>query len=429
MLTKRYPPSTLAWLIWGVGAALYFIGFYHRVAPAVITQELSAAFDLTAASLGHLSAFYFYSYVAMQIPTGLLADRYGPRILLTIGSIIAAIGTVVFALAETVWWANAGRLLIGGAVGVAFVSMLKLASAWMPPRQFAIASGAALAVGVFGAVFAGTPLRLLVDQFGWRYVMWASAALTIVVGIVAWWVVRDDPAKQGFLSYGAVHDDNKQQPKLNVWQGLSAVLRYRNVVLIYLLAGAMTGLVLTFAGLWGVPFLTTHYGLSQINAATLCSAMMVSWAIGSLTFGAISDRLQRRKLPLFIGLISATLLWAAIIYIPNLSITVASILLIGAGFFAGCFIITFAFAKESVPFALAGTVSGVTNMGVIQGPMLLQPLVGLVLDQSWAGTLVNGKRVFTFAAYADGFTLILCWAIVSILLLSFTRETYCKQTR
>jgi sugar phosphate permease len=429
MLTKRYPPSTLAWLIWGVGAALYFIGFYHRVAPAVITQELSIAFDLTAASLGHLSAFYFYSYVAMQIPTGLLADRYGPRILLTIGSIIAAIGTVVFALAETVWWANAGRLLIGGSVGVAFVSMLKLASAWMPPRQFAIASGAALAVGVFGAVFAGTPLRLLVDQFGWRHVMWASAALTIVVGIVAWWLVRDDPVKQGFLSYGAIHDDNTLKPKFAVWQGLAAVLKYRNVVLIYLLAGAMTGLVLTFAGLWGVPFLTTHYGLSQINAATLCSAMMVSWAIGSLTFGAISDRLQRRKMPLFVGLISATLLWAGIIYIPNLSVTVTSILLVGAGFFAGCFIITFAFAKESVPAALAGTVSGVTNMGVIQGPMLLQPLVGLVLDQSWAGTLVNGKRVFTFAAYADGFTLILCWAIASIVLLVFTRETYCKQTR
>ncbi|NJR71834.1 MAG: MFS transporter [Gammaproteobacteria bacterium] len=113
------PPRALAWAIWGVGAALYFIGFYHRVAPAVITQELSLAFDLTAASLGNLSAFYFYSYVAMQIPTGLLADRFGPRILLTIGSMVAAIGTVVFAMAETVWWANAGRLLIGGSVGVA----------------------------------------------------------------------------------------------------------------------------------------------------------------------------------------------------------------------------------------------------------------------------------------------------------------------
>jgi predicted MFS family arabinose efflux permease len=163
--------------MWGLGAALYFIGFYQRVAPAVITAELSDAFQLTAAALGHLSAFYFYSYVAMQIPSGILVDRYGPRVLLTIGGLVAAIGTAVFAIAPNLFWANAGRLLIGGSVGVAFVAMLKLASHWMPPQKFALASGVALAVGVFGAVFAGAPLRMLVNEFGWRNVMWASAAL------------------------------------------------------------------------------------------------------------------------------------------------------------------------------------------------------------------------------------------------------------
>ena len=104
----------------------------QRVAPAVITVELSDAFGLTAAALGNLSAFYFYSYVAMQIPTGLLADHFGPRKLLGIGGLIAAMGTAVFAMAQDAWWANAGRLLIGGSVGVAFVCMLKLASHWMP---------------------------------------------------------------------------------------------------------------------------------------------------------------------------------------------------------------------------------------------------------------------------------------------------------
>ncbi len=167
---RRLPPLALAWTIWGLGAALYFIGFYQRVAPAVITDELTLAFGLTAAGLGNLSAFYFYSYVAMQIPTGLLADRLGPRKLLTAGATLAAIGTAVFALAPDVSVANFGRLLIGASVGVAFVAMLKLASVWMPPRQFALTSGIALAVGVFGAVSAGAPLRLLVNEYGWRNV-------------------------------------------------------------------------------------------------------------------------------------------------------------------------------------------------------------------------------------------------------------------
>ncbi len=428
--SPQAPPISLAWLIWGLGALLYFIGFYQRVAPAVITSELSQAFQLTAAGLGNLSAFYFYSYVAMQIPTGLLADRFGPRILLTVGGAVAALGTLVFAMAETVWWANAGRLLIGGSVGVAFVGMLKLASHWMPARQFALTSGVALAVGVSGAVFAGVPLRIFVDAFGWRAVMWASAALTLLVALACWLVVRDDPSEKGYQSFSP--DDHAPQAGAapsHFLHGLREVLRYRNVLLIYALAGALTGIVLTFAGLWGVPFLVSQYQLSPTHAATLCSLMMVAWAVGCLVFGAVSDRFARRKLPLMIGLAAATVLWAMLILMPGHNLAVLTILLALCGFFCGCFIITFAFAKESVPLRLAGTVSGVTNMGVIQGPMFMQPLVGVMLDQSWTGTMLNGKRVFVFEAYANGFSLVLVWALCSLLLLAFTRETYCRQTR
>jgi MFS family permease len=82
------PPVRLAWTIWGLGAVLYLTGFYQRVAPAVMTAELMAAFQINAAALGNLSAFYFYSYVAMQVPTGILADAWGPRRLLTAGALI-----------------------------------------------------------------------------------------------------------------------------------------------------------------------------------------------------------------------------------------------------------------------------------------------------------------------------------------------------
>lgn len=412
--------------MWGMGAALYFIGFYQRVSPAVITAELSDTFALTAAGLGNLSAFYFYSYVAMQIPTGILADRLGPRYLLTAGAIVAAIGTAVFAVAGDVTMANLGRLLIGASVGVAFVAMLKLAAHWMPPRHYALASGMALAVGVFGAVFAGAPLRLLVNEFGWRNVMWMSAAFTLVVGVVTWLMVRDDPALRGYQSYFEGGHDSTCQT--GVFAGLKQVLGIRNVVLMFFIPGAASAIVLTFAGLWGVPFLITHYGLTPTHAAGLCSAMMVAWAIGSIAFSAASDRLGRRK-PFFIGgLTISLLLWAALIYVPHWSYPVLCLLLLAIGFFSGCFIISFAFAKESGPARLAGTVSGISNMGVIQGPMYMQPLVGVILDRHWDGTLVNGKRVFDFASYQQGFSLMLIWGVVALFLLLMTKETYCRQT-
>jgi len=419
------PPASLAWTVWGLGAALYFIAFYQRVAPAVITNELTAAFDLTAATLGNLSAFYFYSYVAMQIPTGILADRWGPRALLTLGAGIAALGALVFAIAPTLFWADTGRLLIGASVGVAFVCMLKLAGHWMPPRQFALTSGLALFVGVMGAVFAGAPLRILVNSFGWRPVMLAGAVITLGLALAIWSIVRDDPAQRGYETYFAGQHDPRRESTL--FAGFLEVLRYRNTWLIFFIPGAASGMVLTFAGLWGVPFLVTHYALSQTQAAGLCSLMMIAWAFGSLAYGAATDRLGKRK-PLYVGgFVMALALWSVLIFTPRLPQVALVALLIALGFFSSNFIISFAFAKESVPAHLAGTVSGIANMGVMLGPMFMQPLVGWMLDQRWQGASANGARIYDFAAYQSGFALLLAWGAVSIILLLFTRETYCRQ--
>ena len=424
--SRLLPPPSLAWTIWGLGAALYFIGFYQRVSPAVITAELTDAFNLTAAGLGNLSAFYFYSYVAMQIPTGILADRLGPRRLLTAGAIVAAIGTALFAMAQDAGAASLGRLLIGASVGVAFICMLKLAAHWMPPRHYALTSGVAIAVGVLGAVFAGAPLRLLVNEFGWRGVMWVGAALTFFVACATWIVVRDDPAERGYASHFEGTHGAAQQSRLR--DDLKEILGNRNVVLLFFIPGAACSMVLTFAGLWGVPFLTTHYQLTPTHAAGLCSVMMVAWALGSIAYGAASNRIGRRK-PLYVGgLIISMVLWAALIYVQDWPYAVLAPLLIAIGFFSGCFIVSFAFAKESGPARLAGTVSGISNMGVIIGPMIMQPLVGITLDRHWQGALVDGKRVFDFASYQLGFSMLLLWGAVALVLLALTKETYCRQS-
>jgi MFS family permease len=111
----------------------------------------------------------------MQIPTGLLADHWGPRRTLAVGGVVAALGAILFGLADSYTLVALGRLLVGGAVGVAFVSMLKLSTHWFHPSCFATVTGVAVATGVIGAVSAGAPLRFAADAFGWRNVMVASA--------------------------------------------------------------------------------------------------------------------------------------------------------------------------------------------------------------------------------------------------------------
>jgi MFS family permease len=209
--------------------------------------------------------------------------------------------------------------------------------------------------------------------------------------------------------------------------GIAEVLKYPNTGLLAIIPGGIVGCVLTFSGLWGVPFLTTHYGLPATEAAALASALLVAWAIGGPIFGGLSDRIGRRKPLYLIGCASALVAWGFIIYYPNLSVSAMVGLLLTSGFASGSMIISFAFAKESVPSHLAGTVSGITNMGVMMGPTLLQPAVGWVLDRCWQGDLLAGVRIYSLEAYRAAFSLMIAWAALALVLLFFTKETDCRQ--
>ena len=427
-VTAKTPSMAVGLSVWGFGAVFYLLGFFHRVAPAVITGELMRDFQISAAALGNLSAFYFYSYVAMQIPTGILADRWGPRRLLTLGALVAAVGAVMFALASSFAWASAGRLLIGGSVAVAFVGLLKVAASWFAPHRFALLSGLALLFGIVGAVFAGPPLRILVDLYGWRTVVLFSALATLFVGVGTWLFVRDYPHDRGYRNFSTVPSVSGATAEPGIIAGVFQVFTYPNTVLLFVIPGGMVGCVLTFSGLWGVPYLTTLYGISPASAATLTSALLVAWAIGGPVFGWLSDRLGNRRTLFLVGCGVSVIGWGLMVLVNDISLTLLVPILLITGFASGCMIISFAFAKESVPVHLSGTVSGVINMGVMIGPMVLQPAVGWVLDCMWTGTMAAGVRVYPIAAYRAGFALMLVWIAVSFVLLLLTRETGCRQT-
>jgi MFS family permease len=414
-------------MIWGLGALLYLIGFFHRVAPAVMTDELMRDFAMNAAGLGSLSAFYFYSYVAMQVPTGLLADRWGPRRLLAMGAFGAGVGALLFAVSHGMFWAGVGRLLIGGSVAVAFVGLLKVAGNWFPPQRFALVSGLALFIGIVGAVLAGPPLRLLVSAYNWRSVIIGSALFTFLVCAGIWRFMRDTPSQKGYADFQRADNPGPGHARPGTIRSIGQVFRHRNVLPLCVIPGGIVGCVLTFSGLWGVPYFATHHHLTTAGASLLSTVLMVAWAIGGPAFGWMSDRVGGRKHLYIVGCGLSLVGWGLIIFVNNLPISVLAVLLAITGFCSGCIIIGFAYAKESVPLNLAGSVSGVVNMGVMMGPMILQPVVGWALDQNWEGTSVAGVRLYSLAAYRAGFSLMLVWLALGFVLLFFTRETYCRQ--
>jgi MFS family permease len=425
---RGFPPAALSWTIWGIAALFYLTGFYQRVSPAVMTDELMRAFGIGAAGLGNLSGFYYYSYLAMQIPTGVLIDSWGARRLLIAGSIAAAAGTFLFASTNNYALACLGRLMIGAATAVGWVTLLKLSTHWFPAKWFAALSGLGLMFGNIGALLAQVPLRLAIQHFGWRPVVFCSAAGVLTIGVLAFFFVKNDPTDAGFRSFAPSNIHTDGASFLERLKGFGRIFGYRNTCLIFLAQGGIVGSILSFTGLWGSTYLRTRYGLTQTTAAEVCSIMILCWAIASPLCGLLSDAIGRRKPVYVTGTVLALLGWSAMFYAPNLPlpgfIAIAALTSVASG----AVVIGFAFAKESVPAQFLGTISGTVNIGNMIGPTLLQPAIGWMIGQHWTGRMANGVHVYDVPAFKAGFVLMVGWLIMSSILLSLTKETHCKQS-
>jgi sugar phosphate permease len=415
------PPLRLSALVWGLAAAFYLFGFFQRVTPASLAPDLMRDFALSAAGLGNLSAFYYYAYAAVQIPTGVLVDRFGPSRMFLGGALLAGAGSLIFAWADTALAAGLGRALIGAAHGVAWVSMLKLVTHWFAPSRFATLSGLSLAVGTLGAVLAGPPLRWLADAFGWRSVIGASGLLALVLAVAIKLAMRDDPTARGFASYLPKGDHDV--PKASIAADLRAILRYRNPWLLALVNSGVCGAFLAFTGLWGVPLLSQVHGISVAQAALVTSSMLVLFAAGAPVFGLWSDRLQRRKLPFALGGSLMLAGFAVLTALPAAPLSALVPVLLAASFGAGSMALSFGFAKESAPLRLQGTATGVVNAGVMLGTLVQMPVIGLILDARWQGVAINGVRQYDVAAFQAGLVFLLAWIAAAVLLLLVgTRE-------
>jgi MFS family permease len=427
MHRHNYPPAFQSWLTLCLGIAFYFSGFFHRMVTAVMADQLMADFNIGAASLGNFSSFYYYSYVAVQIPTGILADFWGPRKLLTAGALLSSFGAFIFACSTSIYTANIGRLIIGASMGVAWVSILKLSTRWFKPDQFAVVTGLALCLGIFGALSAGVPLKLLMNLWGWRSVILGAGTITLIVSLAIWIFVRDDPVQKGYDSYATGNTTSNHIPKASILNDLSNIFRYKNTWILSIVPASLIGPVLAFAGLWGVPYLTTHYGLTPVKSATLISALLISCALGAPIIGALSEKTGRRKPIYFSALCISLVGWIPILFLSNIPLGLLIVLFSIVGVASSAIVIGMAFVKESVPLALAGTVSGISNMGMEMGPMILQPAIGLALDLRWDGLLKNGIRIYDLNAYHMAFGAIIGLSILGMLLITFAKETFCQQ--
>ena len=397
---------------WLTGAVFFFYAWVLRVSPSVMVEELMRDFAVGAAVLGHLSAAYFYGYAGMQIPVGLLLDRFGPRRLLTLAALVCAGGCVLLATSSSLAVAGAGRFLIGASAAFSLVGSMAVAGQWFAPARFAILSGFAMAMGMVGGVFGQAPLRLAVEASDWRTTTAVLAAGGVALAVAAWATVRDRWRGSGGVAQAL--------------SGLRVVLADRQTWLVALAGLGTSAPLLAFASLWGVPFLEVACQLPRAQAATLTSIIFVGWAVGAPVLGWLSDRIGRREPPLTAGLLLETAAIALLVYVPGLPVALLAALCFLVGFFGAAQVVCFALARENHAAALSGTAIGFVNAMVTGAGALFQPLVGVLLDLAWVGESAHSTPIYDTTAYHLALASLLACCLGGLLCLSAVQETFCR---
>jgi len=269
-----------------------------------------------------------------------------------------------------------------------------------------------MAMGMAGGVFGQAPLRLAVEASDWRTTMLVLAAGGFAIALAAWLTVRDRSHGAGGVG--------------DLFSGLRIVTRHRQTWLIALAGLGSTAPLLGFAGLWGVPFLETAYGLPRTSAATLTSLMIAGWGIGAPFFGWLSDRVGRRRLPLFAGLALETIALSLLIFISDLPVAALAGLNFLVGFFGSSQIVCYALIKEIHPSYLRGTGIGFVNAMATGAGALFQPLMGFVLDLAWTGRMSAGAPDYDASAYRVALSVLVAAVLAALSCVLAIRETYCR---
>jgi MFS family permease len=391
--------------------------FFHRLCPAVIALDIQTSFGISGTLLGVLSSAYFYSYAVMQLPTGLMADSWGPRKTVSAFLILAGIGSVLMGVAPNVPVALMGRILVGLGVSTVFVCNFKLLSEWFTPRQFLIMGSAFMSMGGIGALFSSAPLAWISNVIGWRMTFMFIGVTTLLMAALVYAFVRNRPSEMGLPP---VNPDRKETLQgIGLISGLKMVITSGQFWPPAVWAFSVIGISFAVGGLWGGPFLMQVYGQSRTSAGGVLSTFALALIFGSPFLGWLANRIGRKSILLGCSVMLIVFSGIMGLYVDRMPLPVRYILFFGFFFSGGAIgpVIT-TVTKELFPIAISGTAVGAINLFPFVGAAFFQIVIGAVLT---AHSLGQGQ--YATVGFRYMFWICLAGALLSLAAVLFIKET------
>ena len=365
-----------AWTVFFLASANFFVSQFYRSTNAVIAPQLLRDLSLSTEDLGLLSASFFYAFGLTQIPITILLDRIGARRMMTGFSLVGVLGAFVFSWSESLAMGVLGRALLGIGMACNLMGTLKLLTLWFEPLRFATLSGMVLAIGTLGNMAATSPFVILVDCMGWRHAVQALAAVTLVLVMLFYAVVRDNPYESVQKQITTRSPDTAS----HIFGDLRLLLRNKDYWIISYSTFVRYGVLAAVQTLWAGPFLMEGIGLSALSAGNLIFLINVGVLLSGPLWGAVSDRVVKTRKWLVcwdLGVLTGLLFLTACTG-RDTGLTILVALFFSFGLFQPGMLM-YVQMKEIMPLRMAGTaMTGVNFFTMVGAAFFLQTLGGMM---------------------------------------------------
>lgn len=351
--------------MFGTAAMFVFFQMVLQTFPSVMREGLVVDLSLNESGFGGLSSSFYYPYILLQVPAGILVSRFGARLVLIAGASLCTVASFLFAMSESAQAAETTRILMGLGAAPTVVCAMTLASQWFPKRLFPLLAALTEVSGMIGAALGQETLGFIVEHSGWRVGMIVCGAVSTFLMILVVIFVRNRRTT-------ATDPDWPRLPEI----------RQLLTSLPILLRGAAGGLVssagVAFGMLWGVSYFQAYHHMS-LSTASICSSFYFWGCLpGMLGFAWLCVRTEKPALLLALGALGTAVAMALIIYVLQGQIAQSAAMFV-LGVFNSSYALSFTMVKDIAPQKLSGVAMGMTNMLIMGiGGLLFQPLIGLL---------------------------------------------------
>lgn len=411
MYSIKRIPRFLMWLLLTIAL---MITHFHRVNLNVLADRLMLEFNLSGISLGNLAAAYSYIYIFMQIPGGVIIDRFGSRRVGFVSCLLMGTGSIMFGCSHSIAGIFIGRLLIGLGASVVMIYILKFQSLWYSPNEFATMTGLAIFIGGMGALVGTFPLAYVIRFVSWQTSFFTTGVAAIILSILCLLLVKDHPGNVGMANANQRSATKNNPDKHNsLWHMAVLTVTNKQLWLPFLVYFGVYGSFIALTGAWGITYLMQIYNISRSQAALVMLPASLGVILGAPIAGYLSDRLKNREILIFITSLLFLINWTLlIIYGGKPPLLMMYVIGFNLGITASATNLNLTYAKEISKSKLAASSVAFVNAGLFAGAAVLQLSFGYILQRGWAGVLRDGVMLYPVTAYVRSF--MFCWGVAGV---------------